>query len=1082
MDRSNNKPLIPGFAGSSFTTQFPGLQNSSANAFMSTLQNLQMQSLGLDIAQWSQATPAQQQAWLDQAKVAAMLPMYAIVKQSEQAANALTGSLLDKNGLAFNMGQNTIFPNSSQLLASVANDNKLLEQQLQHLSHQESHQSTSTPNDIDVGTNSQPITQPHSQAGSSRDSPQINVTNHTPDPKVPQTSDAPRSIERWNQPEGLDLSAPMKNYVPEASTSKLQSSLAHPRGTKTDGLFVNLKEKRNGELNPQMLATALAANTLLSPRAPDGRLISPKTLNQSPVAPRSSPVRKNLGVSPRQKTNSASGKQAQDDALDTLFTMVDQGGVEDPLFTEDEPNHGGLSPIQFTPPDSPTFGCSTDKKKNTNKKSVEGQASTSAFTAIPQKKQNGSTSLFAVPKTQPPAPAPTPANLAVEPLSIGVNTPPPRAMTSSMTPTFKFGGVTPKKKESLFRSIAKSSKVPVYKQNKTTAVLEEDKTKPKKEKDIDAFEFDDEEDLFADVEQKDKVVVAELNISSEVKKQNVYVPGIGYAISAESTTKTVPKKRPADRSGALPYEVPYTTTTTSHSEIVTLAESIRRRRNGRLACEFLKPESGQNSECAKQIGESTMTVPRLPKIIIRRKVAPVVEGDKRKRKRTKGADSEDDDWPGPRKAGRPKTKHLPKPPVEYEAILIERDKTDYDVVYYREDLSVPDGNIKLQNRNEEARKARRILMETAKNRLSKFGPAEGILPKGTYVVCKADLTKDDCALWRVDNQNLLQKFMPKEDPNTRTYHYKSSSTYSGWCEQISPQYYRVSIKVIKHSRSETVIQPEIPLSDLFPAMAIECHDQCEVILKQASNESCRTDENDIQRDSLKSAINSYLQALIYHALTLEHMQSLFQKNDWTFLRSLVEIDKHNKDSEEKITAQVRVPAGIMSCLRTYVNLALCDYEMATAIDCQVCNSKRVKKIVQLHSREFYDPSSLLPREEFPMLEKDSDTESDQEDVRKARDELEKLIRKKRRKEGAPLPAMELYACSRCSKALFYLHWMHHTRFHLFMRCETKLELIGTQHPEFAPERVVEVAKKDRAWFISVINEYADVHKKISAEF
>lgn len=37
-------------------------------------------------------------------------------------------------------------------------------------------------------------------------------------------------------------------------------------------------------------------------------------------------------------------------------------------------------------------------------------------------------------------------------------------------------------------------------------------------------------------------------------------------------------------------------------------------------------------------------------------------------------------------------------------------------------------------------------------------------------------------------------------------------------------YYRVAIKHIKQTRSEAIIQPEVPISDLFPAIASECSD------------------------------------------------------------------------------------------------------------------------------------------------------------------------------------------------------------------------------------------------------------------
>ena len=63
-------------------------------------------------------------------------------------------------------------------------------------------------------------------------------------------------------------------------------------------------------------------------------------------------------------------------------------------------------------------------------------------------------------------------------------------------------------------------------------------------------------------------------------------------------------------------------------------------------------------------------------------------------------------------------------------------------------------------------------------RLSCLGPASGDSPKGTFVVCKLDVFKPDCPLWKVDNQNLLQKYPQFIDVSggSKVIRYKNSST------------------------------------------------------------------------------------------------------------------------------------------------------------------------------------------------------------------------------------------------------------------------------------------------------------------
>lgn len=73
--------------------------------------------------------------------------------------------------------------------------------------------------------------------------------------------------------------------------------------------------------------------------------------------------------------------------------------------------------------------------------------------------------------------------------------------------------------------------------------------------------------------------------------------------------------------------------------------------------------------------------------------------------------------------------------------------------------------------------------------------------RGTFLLSKKDLFTD-CALWRIDSQNLLQKYLPIIMSNgticyqnsqtvklfKRNKLYKFSFKYSGWCENYIDDY------------------------------------------------------------------------------------------------------------------------------------------------------------------------------------------------------------------------------------------------------------------------------------------------------
>ncbi|EPB66197.1 hypothetical protein ANCCEY_14712 [Ancylostoma ceylanicum] len=422
-----------------------------------------------------------------------------------------------------------------------------------------------------------------------------------------------------------------------------------------------------------------------------------------------------------------------DQEFDQIFSSLENQNASANAFPFDfhsGENNPSLSPVQFTPPDSPSAG-SPDRN-------IMGLFAGPSTSSIPPTTTH---SPF-------PAPSQTPAP------SVGSA----KRKTDSVKPIAAPSPSSFKKEPLVTRPVQKCNKIPIYKQRKFTSVISSDSNVESKGDVNDAYSFEDEEEnvglgqvdpkekLDAEVREKLSKIAGQ---HPEMRNKNIYVPGVGFAVPPEQQQDlwrhVVPKKRPTGENrpvipaaNLLPpsvhAEASQAAARLAEPEIVTLAESIRRRKKERLVCGFIKTEQTYGSDCAKEEG-----------------------ADRRAEEARK----------------------------EYEVRIVERD-------------------------NEDEGKAPKIEEER--------------IDKGTFVVCKADLFRDDCALWRVDNQNMIQKYPPRIDPATKDISYKNSSTYSGWCDQVAFGYYRVAIKHIKQTRSEAIIQPEIPISDLFPAMTSECND------------------------------------------------------------------------------------------------------------------------------------------------------------------------------------------------------------------------------------------------------------------
>ncbi|VDM83070.1 unnamed protein product [Strongylus vulgaris] len=77
-----------------------------------------------------------------------------------------------------------------------------------------------------------------------------------------------------------------------------------------------------------------------------------------------------------------------------------------------------------------------------------------------------------------------------------------------------------------------------------------------------------------------------------------------------------------------------------------------------------------------------------------------------------------------------------------------------------------------------------------------------------------------------------------------------------------------------------------------------------------------------------------------------------------------------------------------------------------------------------------------------------------------------------------LQCQEFLVCPSCANTAQLYHKCYHMKYHLLKKCEDKLEVIGTQHPEYSPERTVEAARKCRVWLNKVLSDYMDIWKKI----
>uniref|UniRef100_A0A8R1TVQ9 DUF4211 domain-containing protein n=1 Tax=Onchocerca volvulus TaxID=6282 RepID=A0A8R1TVQ9_ONCVO len=734
-----------------------------------------------------------------------------------------------------------------------------------------------------------------------------------------------------------------------------------------------------------------------------------------------------------------------------------------------------LSPVQFTPPDSPTPSTSG------------GISSSLCNFFFPSSSTSISTAAFRSRSTRNEIP--------------------------SAKTRFLFMPPTEKKN--------KSNKVPVYKQKAKSflqSMLKTDEHAPD-----DAYSFKDDEEeskplpssaTVSETQLREQRLEAE--VAQRLARINSAHPELKTKIGNDEPQyqqdlwrHVVPKKRlsaaserPSVPSTPLlpPASVNEHRAESSSNQKVaepqTIVDLLLRRKQHRSSFGFLKTKSLGDKETAKneqRIGPSVITIrvePKtncsiengaqseqpLPKLLIRLPRRSVDENTveyekpKKKKKKRKKRDS-DHEWTGPDSRGKKKKKrkhkHHHKKKKRHasdceEALTNKQDEqwntsesvSKETTVFSKKRRLIMHWNEREGNRVESEYYRDRNSSVSFENNgghnkhpessqhsvLSKFHPVDGHLAKGTFVVCKADILKEDCPLWRVDNQNLLQKYPPFNLDGKIAY--RNSSTYSGWCDQIADSYIVVRIRFIKHSRSESIVEPEMPLLDMFPAISVEYEEL------PSTNSGIAPEQKDLfVDDPIRKQMAVYVKAMLNHALDMTFLQTVRQKSDWNYLCALNGINKLNQERKEKVQLRVKWIQRYLDLLHFYSSCVICDSE-DSGLSCQACGISGVEKVVQLFCNEGYDYDTL---------------------------EAEEVCYTG---SGSPLHAVEYLVCSSCAKLSRIYHKLHHMRYILLKNCEDKLEKVSAGNADISSEFVVETCMNDVIWLRSVVNEYADLWRRI----
>ncbi|KAH7732046.1 CBN-EOR-2 protein [Aphelenchoides avenae] len=343
-------------------------------------------------------------------------------------------------------------------------------------------------------------------------------------------------------------------------------------------------------------------------------------------------------------------------------------------------------------------------------------------------------------------------------------------------------------------------------------------------------------------------------------------------------------------------------------------------------------------------------------------------------------------------------------------------------------------------------------------RLNAFSEICENVPKGTFVIHKSDVMKPDCALWKVDNQNLLQKYPLVEgmvfSDDARAC-YRNSQTYAGWCEQIAPEYFSVQVEVVKQTRSEIIVRPLVSISDMFPAVSSELDGE----FAQGCGRNNSGPSEHLSNDEMTGHLRTVVRALLIHSTTMDFLRSIKQDMDWNYLRAFNEVDKANATRLQQLARHVRWSSGYEEALRTHTCLSV--QKDVDDVDCQACGKSPSSNLILLYGCEAYDPESLTT----------TSLASGQESPAAAVVIHASMIASNK------YHLQDCLVCHHCAELTSVYHKLAHMKYLTFKMCEEKMEAESILRADLSMGELVDSCMQQKTWLSSVIRQVTETWKQ-----
>eukprot|EP00092_Neocalanus_flemingeri_P012349 GFUD01013315.1.p1 GENE.GFUD01013315.1~~GFUD01013315.1.p1 ORF type:complete len:1215 (-),score=291.42 GFUD01013315.1:329-3973(-) len=311
---------------------------------------------------------------------------------------------------------------------------------------------------------------------------------------------------------------------------------------------------------------------------------------------------------------------------------------------------------------------------------------------------------------------------------------------------------------------------------------------------------------------------------------------------------------------------------------------------------------------------------------------------------------------------------------------------------------------------------------------------------GSFLILKTETSNLKPSLWRVDGKTLIQKYECLDEEGIK---YKNVNTYSGWTASTRHRYSAVSVKVIKSTGQDTIVERLKDVEEPNPPSKI--HSETPKTEEATSPPKMPVNVEEIQLKSrgetgqFQENFEVYMQTLISQCLDANFLNEIFSEADEYFVSNIEKVDSVTLLRKDKLLTGVTWTLRFQHALTVWPCLNDLGSEACTSTVCGACEKARAHTMLQMFGQP-YNSNTLatIPPNPEAMMNRN------------------------------------FSVCKECSRLCHLYHRLHHQKQKLYMMCSEIVERRKTDSPGIDTTQILNQLLADDTWLETQFKKMQDL--------